>query len=369
MGSSLAILSIALITAIASSIIGLFLVLRKMSMLTDAISHTVLFGIVIGFLLIKDINSPLIIIFAGATGLLTSWLVELLVKSKRTSEDAATGVVFPLLFSIAILIISAPGSILKNAHVDMDSVFIGHIELASLELLYINGVAIMPKNLLMPLIVLIINVIFIIIFFKELKIASFDQALASVLGFSPIVIHYLLMTLISITAVTAFNLVGAIMVVSLMVGPGATALLLTKDLKLTLIATTGVAIINVLIGYFIADFMVLPISGAIAVVTMLVFLFVLLINPKSGIIASVIRRQRLKYIYKVIAMLVHIKNHEGDLDEASEISLDTIVGMMDWKDKEFERIYNYSLNRKYILLDDNILRVTDLGMEFKNKYL
>ncbi len=369
MSSSVAILLIALVTAIASSIIGLFLVLRKMSMLTDAISHTVLFGIVVGFLLIKDIDSPLIILFAGATGLLTSWLVELLVKSKRTSEDAATGVVFPLLFSLAILIISAPGSSLRNAHIDTDSIFIGHIELASLELFYINGVAIMPKNLLMPLVVLIINVVFITIFFKELKIVSFDPALAKVLGFSPILIHYLLMSLISVTAVTAFNLVGAIMVVSLMVGPGATALLLTKDLKFTLLITVGIAVINVFIGYFIADYMVLPISGAIAVVTMLVFLIVLLVNPKSGIMATVIRRQRLKYIYKVIAMLVHIKNHEGDLDEADEISLDTIVEMMGWKDAEFNRIYHYASTRKYVRLDNNILRVTDLGMEFKNKYL
>lgn len=369
MDSSLSILLIAIVTSLSASLIGVFLVLRKMSMLTDAISHTVLFGIVIGFLIVKDIDSPLVIIFAGLTGLLTAWLVELLVKSKKTSEDAATGVVFPLLFSLAILLISYPGTNLQNAHIDIDSVFIGHIELASIEQLYIGGVAIMPKNLLMPLIILIVNVSFIIIFFKELKIVSFDPALATVLGISPIIIHYLLMTLISLTAVTAFNLVGAIMVVSLMVGPGATALLMTKDLKKTLILTAVIAVINVLIGFMIGDTFVLPISGGIAVSTLLVFIIVLLINPRSGIIASIIRRNRLKYIYKVIAMLVHIKNHQGDINEHEEIATNSIATMMSWSDLEFKKVYHYALSRNYITVDNNILRITSAGIEFKEQYL
>lgn len=368
MGSGLSILLIAIVTAISSSIIGLFLVIRKMSMLTDAISHTVLFGIVVGFLIVKDIDSPLIILFAGLTGLLTAWLVELLVKSKRATEDAATGVVFPLLFALGILIISAPGSILKNTHIDIDSVFLGHIEFSWIEQITIGSIGI-PKNLIISLIVLIINVLFIVIFFKELKIVSFDPALAAVLGFSPVLIHYLLMSLISITAVTAFDLVGAIMVVSLMIGPGASALMITKDLKKTLLITVFIAVINVLIGYFIADWWVLPISGSIAVITMLTFLTILLINPNNGIIATIYRRNHLVWQYKVVAMLVHIKNHEGDLDEAKEIALDTIVDMLAWTEKEFERVYEYAKKNKYIILDNNILRVTTTGMEFKRRYL
>ncbi|MGI6787573.1 MAG: metal ABC transporter permease [Acholeplasmataceae bacterium] len=368
MTSSLSIILIALVTAIASSIIGLFLVLRKMSMLIDAISHTVLFGIVIGFLLVGDINSPWVVIAASATGVLTSWLIELLIKSKNISEDAATGVVFPLLFSLAILIISSPNSNLRNTNINVDSIFIGNIEFASIEQISI-GFLTMPKNLILPLVVLIINVAFITIFYKELKLVSFDSALASVLGFSPVIIHYLLTTLVSVTAVIAFDLVGAIMVVSLMIGPGATALMLTKDLKKTLLVTVLIAIINVLIGYTIGDYFVLPISGGIAITTMLVFLLVAFVNPREGIIISMFKRRQLKYYYKIIAMLIHIRNHEGSHDEADEISLDTIVPMLNWNPKEFNKICRYALDRNYIYIDNNILRLTNDGIKFKEKYL
>ncbi len=368
MTSSLAIILIALATAIASSIIGLFLVLRKMSMLIDAISHTVLFGIVVGFLLVKDINSPLVVLAATATGVFTSWLIELLIKSKKIQEDAATGVVFPLLFSIAILIISSPATNLRNTNINVDSIFIGHIELASIEQVTLGFLTI-PRNLILPLIVLIINVLFIIIFYKELKIMSFDEALASVLGFSPVIIHYALTTLVSVTAVIAFDLVGAIMVVSLMIGPGASALMITKDLKKTLFVTVLIAVFNVLVGYVIGDFFVLPISGGIAVTTMLVFLIIAMANPKSGIIVNIFKRKKLKYVYKVVAMLIHIRNHSGAHDEKEEIALDTIVSMLNWDPKEFNHIYNYALEKNYIIVKNNILCVTPEGRKFKETYL
>ena len=368
MSLTLGMILIAVVTAISSSIIGLFLVLRKMSMLTDAISHTVLFGVVVGFLIVGDIQSPLVVMFAGLAGLLTSWLVEILVKSKKTSEDAATGVVFPLLFSLAIIIINAPGSFMKNAHIDNDAVFLGHIELAAIDWFSIGSLFI-PTNLLLVLGVLIINIIFITVFFKELKIVSFDQALATVLGISPVIIHYLLMTLISVTAVTAFNMVGAVMVVSLMVGPGATALLISKDLKKTIFITALVATINVLIGYFLGDIWTVPMSGMISVVTLAVFLLVLAFNPKNGMISTVIKRNKLKTIYKVIVMLVHIENHEGEEDERLENALDTIVPMLNWTQSDFDKIFNIAIKNQYVYLDDNIIRLTETGKEFKYQYL
>ena len=116
------VLLIALVTALSCSIIGVFLVIRKMSMMTDAISHTVLLGIVLAFLIIPNLNSPLLIIGAVVMGLITVFLTEVLIKSKLIKEDAATGVVFPLLFSIAVIIISLN---ISGIHLDIDSVFLG----------------------------------------------------------------------------------------------------------------------------------------------------------------------------------------------------------------------------------------------------
>src|SRR5690606_6056627 len=128
---------------------------------------------------------------------------------------------------------------------------------------------------------------FVIVFFKALKIVSFDYALASSLGFLPAIIHYLLMGLVSLTAVTAFNAVGSILVIALMIGPAVTALLLTKDLKYSLIVAAMIGMINSVIGYLIAMGPFkgeVTISGMIATQTLITFLLVLIFAPKNGVI-------------------------------------------------------------------------------------
>lgn len=176
----LGVLLIAIVTAISCSVVGVFLILRKMSMMTDAISHTVLLGIVLAFLIVPNLDSPLLIIGAVLMGLITVALTEALVNTKKIKEDAATGVVFPLLFSIAIIIISL---FINNVHMDVDAVLLGKLELSAIEQLVVFGVNIGPKLLYISLLVLIINLVFIKLFYKELKIVSFDTALATVLGF------------------------------------------------------------------------------------------------------------------------------------------------------------------------------------------
>ena len=111
-------------------------------------------------------------------GLITVALTEALVNTKKIKEDAATGVVFPLLFSIAIIIISL---FINNVHMDVDAVLLGKLELSAIEQLVVFGVNIGPKLLYISLLVLIINLVFIKLFYKELKIVSFDTALATAL--------------------------------------------------------------------------------------------------------------------------------------------------------------------------------------------
>ena len=128
--------------------------------------------------------------------------VELLVKSKKTSEDAATGVVFPLLFAVAIIIISLE---FRGVHLDIDSVLLGNLEFVYFDQIVINGIRWGPKVFYVLLAVFALNFTFFAVFYKELKIVSFDPKLAAVLGISPIIIHYSLMVLVSLTAVTSFD--------------------------------------------------------------------------------------------------------------------------------------------------------------------
>ena len=307
MGIELSMLLVAILASLASSIVGVFLVLRKMSMMTDAISHTVLLGIVLAFMVTKDLSHPLLIIGATAMGVITVMLVELLVKSKKTSEDAATGVVFPLLFAIAIIIISLE---FRGVHLDIDSVLLGNLEFVYFDQLTVGGVALGPKSLYVLLFVFILNLLFFIVFYKELKIVSFDPKLAAVLGVSPLMIHYSLMALVSLTAVTSFDAVGSVVVIALMVGPAITALLFTKNLLKTVLLSMGIGVFNSLGGFLLALLFDLRTSGVIAGFTLAIFLLALLINPKHGVIALILRRRAQKIEFSLVALLNHLENHQ-----------------------------------------------------------
>lgn len=348
------VLLIAIFTAMASAIVGVFLVLRKMSMMTDAISHTVLLGIVLVYIFVKDLSSPLLVIGATLMGLFTTYLIELLIKTKTTTEDAATGVVFPLLFSIAVIIISLG---FRGVHLDIDAVLTGNLEWAGTSSLYIM------------IAVFIINLLFFFIFYKELKIVSFDAALASVLGISPIIIHYLLMGLVSLTAVTAFDAVGSILVIALMIGPASTALLFTKNLlKTTLVAMT-IGVANSIIGYLIALYLDISIAGVIASMTLVVFLVALFFNPKKGVITTIIKRNNQQKDFAVITLMVHIKNHQKTQKAQIETSLDHIYKELNWSKKYFNKRFNKALEKKYIVAKENILRLSEIGETYLEEKL
>ena len=340
------VLLIAIFTAMASAIVGVFLVLRKMSMMTDAISHTVLLGIVLVYMIVKDLSSPYLVIGATLMGLITTYLIELLIKTKTTKEDAATGVVFPLLFSIAVVIISLD---FRGVHLDIDAVLTGNLEWASM------------MNLYIMIGIFIINLLFFIIFYKELKIVSFDAALATVLGISPIIIHYLLMGLVSLTAVTAFDAVGSILVIALMVGPAMTALLFTKNLLKTTITAMTIGVFNSILGYFIALLLDISIAGVIATITLIVFLIALFFNPKKGVITSVVKRNKQQKDFAIITLMVHIKNHQDTEKAHIETSLNHLHQELNWSKKYFMKRFKKAQQKGYLTQTDENVTLSILG--------
>ena len=206
---------IAAVVAVACALPGVFLVLRRMALMSDAISHAILLGIVLAFFVVEDLASPFLIIAAAITGVITVVLVELLHGTGLVREDAAIGIVFPALFSGGVILISRYAG---SVHLDTHAVLLGELAFAPLERLSVLGYS-LPKSLWVMGAILLINLIFITLFYKELKLATFDAGLAAALGFSPVLIHYGLMTLVSVTAVGAFDAVGSILVVALMIAP------------------------------------------------------------------------------------------------------------------------------------------------------
>lgn len=359
MNYEISIFLIALITSITCSIVGVFLVIRKMSMMTDAISHTILLGIVIAYIFVKDLQSPLLFIGATTMGLVTVYLIELLVKTRKINEDAATGVTFPLLFSIAVILISLD---FRDVHLDIDAVILGKLEFSALNKLIIGNFILGPKNLWVMSIILLINLFFIITFYKELKIVSFDSALASILGISPIIIHYVLMSLVSITAVSAFEAVGSILVISMMIGPTMTSLLISKNLCHTIIYSVIFASLNCIMGYSVAFILDVRISSVISIMTLITFLVVFIFAPK-GMIKTIINKRIQRNDFNLMTFLTHIHNHQNTQNALNEISIENAQIELNWNKNFFDKFYKKAYKLGLIYVNDDMIILTTKGIE------
>ncbi|MCW6678409.1 metal ABC transporter permease [Anaerococcus sp. NML200574] len=267
-------LIVLILTSISCSLLGIFLVLRKLSMMTDAISHSVLLGIVLAFFLVRDLDSPLLIIGASLMGLVTVFLIESIGKLKLAKLDDATAIVYPLLFSIAVILIS---KFFRNVHLDTDIVMMGEVIFSSMIRTEIFGIE-MSKSILEAALSLICVIAFIGIFYRKLKIGSFDEEFASLVGISTGLIFYSLMTITSFVAVTSFNNVGAIIVISFFIGPAAIALLFARSLREAFLLATLASIINPSIGFYLAINFNVSITGMIATINMASYLALIIIK-------------------------------------------------------------------------------------------
>jgi manganese/zinc/iron transport system permease protein len=356
--SVIEVMAIAIVTTIACVLPGVFLVLRGVAMMSDAISHAALLGIVGVFFVINRLDSPFFLVGAAMVGVLTVSMTEWLIQSGRVKKDAAIGLVFPLFFAIAVILITRFAG---QIHLDTDAVILGEIAFAPFDRLIINGIDFGPKSLVVMGIIATINAILVKVFYKELSVSTFDPGLAMSLGISPILIHYMLMIVTSVTAVGAFNAVGSILVVALMITPPATAYLLTNRLSMMVVLSVWIGTISALLGVMVAMLLDVSISGAIATVTGLLFAISLLISPKSGVIVKMMLVKRQRREFSLILLLVQLLSHEGGDSEQDENTIENIVTHMKWTDKRADYVVRHGVASGYLVADAGYLQLTDLG--------
>ncbi|MCT8339235.1 metal ABC transporter permease [Flavobacteriaceae bacterium TK19130] len=348
---------IAAVVAIACAIPGVFLVLRKMALISDAISHSILPGIVIGFFITHDLNSPLLIILAAITGILTVVLVEAIQSTGLVKEDTAIGLVFPALFSVGVILIA------KNAndvHLDVDAVLLGELAFAPFDRLLIDGIDFGPKSLWVMGVVLLISLILLFLFFKELKVSTFDAGLSSALGISPIIMHYGLMSVSSITIVGAFDAVGAILVVALMIAPAATAYLLTEDLKKMLGLSVLFGVVAAILGYWFAHLLDASISGSMTTVLGIIFLLTYLFAPRKGLISVLYRQRQQRTEVSLITFLLHLNNHQ----EKEERHINHLQEHINWQRVRSKTVVDLAERNNMITVENGVVSLTEKGLEF-----
>ena len=351
---------IAAVVAVACALPGVFLVLRRMAMMSDAISHAILVGIVLAFFITKNLSSPLLIIAAAATGVLTVSLVELLNRTRLVHEDAAIGITFPALFSIGVILIARYA---EDVHLDTDAVLLGELAFAPFNRLKLFGHDIGPRAFWAMAVILIINIVFIKFFYKELKLATFDAGLAATLGFSPGLLHYGLMTLVSITAVGAFDAVGSILVVALMIAPPATAYLLTDQLSRMIWLSGTIGVVSAISGYWVAHYLDASIAGSMAMMTGVFFCSAFLFAPHRGIVAIARRRVSQRWEFAQTMLAIHLFSHEGLPEAEREAHVNHLSSHLHWEPDFARQVVRNAERRGFIYNQDGRLDLTEQGRE------
>jgi len=359
MSASTEIQIIAVIVAVACALPGVFLVLRRMAMMSDAISHTVLLGIVLGYFLLGSLESPFLILAAAAMGVVTVSLTELLMRTRLVRQDAAIGLVFPALFSIAVILISR---FARGVHLDVDAVLLGELAFAPFDRVDILGYD-LPRGMVVMGITLILNAALITLFYKELKLTTFDAGLAVALGFSPTLIHYGLMLMVSVTAVAAFDAVGSVLVVALMITPPAAAYLLTNRLSRMLLYSAALAAAGAIAGFWMAWFLDANIAGSIATMLGMLFLGVFLLAPERGLLAQAARRGRQRWEFAQTALAIHLLNHENTPQMESECRVDHLHYHLKWEPNFASTVVDQAERGGLVLRHNGDLALTPQGRE------
>lgn len=257
----------------ACGIVGNYLLLRRMALVGDAISHSILFGLIIAFIIFKRVDTP--IMFAGAlgAGLLTVAIIEFIHRQTRIKVDSAICIAFTSLFALGVTLVSAAEAS-GPVHIDADCVLYGDIALIPLEPPFVWGNAVIgPPSVLRMAVVTVALIAGVIVFYKELLITSFDAALSQSMGLKPGLWHYGLMTALSLVVVSAFESVGAILAVAMLIVPAMFAAQLSTSLPARLFITVGHAVAGAILGFHLSIWLRCSAAGAMVVSGSVLFLF------------------------------------------------------------------------------------------------
>jgi manganese/zinc/iron transport system permease protein len=448
--------------AISGALLGTFLLLRGMSLTSDAISHTVLLGIVVAFLVMMglrgeapDLSSPWLIIGATAAGVATVILTEALHRSGLVKQDAALGLAFPLLFALAVILIARQ---VDNVHLDTDAVMVGEIGLAwantnshciencatvtitpddpraqltrqctncraagitprdegaqfteictncgvySPAQAWQNGLTAVqpilvfwPKSITVMAVITLLTTLFVVLFYKELKLTTFDSALAAALGFRPTLLNYALMVVVSLVAVGAFDAVGSILVIAFFIIPPAAAYLLTDRLSWMMGLSALIGAAGVYFGYDLARGSFLGLvdmsdllaganrlfglnlleqwnSSISASMVLMIFFFFLLawvFSPRYGLFSTMLRRNAQRHNFDNQVVLGHIYHHQGRVAESEELIASTLYRHFRWPPRKMKQVLSRLRASNLVEIEADNVALTPQGEARVNRF-
>jgi manganese/zinc/iron transport system permease protein len=290
-GANILIALMGFFVATACGLVGNYLMMRRMALVGDAISHSVLPGIAIAFLVSQSRGTTPMFIGALIAGVITTILIEVIHKKSRVKQDAAIGIAFTSLFAIGVILISVYAS---QVDLDQECVLYGEIAFVPFgDPVRLTETLTAPLPVVRMGIVAILTLVFVVCFYKQLLVSSFDAGLATSLGINATFVHYALMCWLSITVVSAFESVGAVLVVAMLILPGATAFLLSQRLPVIHALTVLMAALSAVLGVHLATWLNCSMAGAMVVMASVLFTLAWVFSPLDGLVARWARQRKM----------------------------------------------------------------------------
>ncbi len=348
---------VAAICNAACALVGCFLVLRRLSLMGDALSHAILPGLVIALLVSHDGGPAAMMVGALAAGLTTTFLTRLTEKHGQVAPDASLGVVYTSLFAFGVVLIKRR---LSDIHFDVSCVYEGSLLQVAHDTIAMGGAEV-PRALFSAAPVLVVLVVALLVMWKEWKITTFDPALARTMGFAPDAMHYLLMTMVSVTAMVSFESIGSILVIAMLIAPAAAAQLLVDRLSSMLAVSVLLATVATIAGYALADWLDVMPAGCIAVVAGLLYMAAALLGPRYGVLSQLISQTQLAIRVRREDLLARLYRLQ-EAGTSAAVPLGEAAGLCggNWLAR---RAVSQVLRRGEAVADSAGLRLTKLGAD------
>ena len=356
--------------AVAASLLGNFLVLRRLSLMGDAISHSVLPGIAAAFLFSGTRGSVVVLMGAASMGLLTVWLTELIRKYGKVEESAAIGVVFTSLFAVGLIMMVRAGD---KIDLDPSCVLYGNLETIILDTVE-TPIGAVPRVVITISLVCALNAVCIAVFFKQWQVSTFDPLLSQAQGISPTLFHYVLASLVAVTCIASFEAVGNILVVAMLVVPAATAFLLCRRLETMILISIVVGSASAIAGHLLA--ITVPVafgfrsvnSAAMMAVTCGFFLVLaVVLSPKAGVLMRLLEQRTVsrKIVGEDILALLYRKSErtiQADTAANSEaLSMRDIANQLEMSLKKLTSVASELVREGWVSMTQTSVTLTSEG--------
>lgn len=330
---------------ISCGLIGTYIMLRRMSLIGDALAHAVLPGVVVSFMVAGKSEAAL---FIGAvvSGILTVLLIGFVNRNSKIKEDTSIGIIFTGAFALGILLVSQ----LKQVHIDLSSYLFGDV------------LGVSTGDITLSMIIMFVIILCIVLFYKQLLLTSFDPTMAMTIGISTTLVHYMLMTLLSMSIVAGLQSVGVILIIAMLITPPATAYLLSSNLKKILLLSAMFGTISAITGLYLSYHFNFASGASIVLVAVALFMLAFLFSPKEGVVTKLFRRRsasKLVLIEDVIKLSYRFKDETGKTE-----LVDKIANELGISNSRVEGVIKTLLGKGLMSRTNGNYQLTDKGIKY-----